>query len=710
MAPRDEPQWLTWTYIGIGFFIFLFAAVLVQLLFASWPFFLLLGIGLLGGWALFWSPRAQAEKAKAELQALYATVKRAINSAALPATDDFERDVLERVSDRVGNYPPYVGLANFLEVPAALYRGENLHAETLLPPPETTDKVILGRYKDVLNQRLLRLYEPKILASLSDPIVESIEALLSELPSTALSTREEIAACADGSLTPPAFFVPIGEMLENPGETVERMILPFYATAVRDQGLFRELREQLDRNVTDAKDVMPSDSKAPAADVVRQYLRGTPLAALFEAQVPFQIPEATRFRHQWIVGDTGAGKTTFISSLLMDDFARVARNEASVFVMDSQNELIPDIARLQIFAPGQPLYGKLVYLEPDPDFPLGLNIFDVDQRRLSQISSKDRMMMESGAMWMVEFFLSSLVKADASPHQDTFLNYLVPALLAIPDATIMTFKDLLEDGGYDRHKEHFSGLREDTQRWLANRLHSKEVAVTRNAIRARLDGFTARPIFHDMFAHPRNRFDLFAELQESKVILINTMGGLLKTATQPFGRYFIARLLQAAEERMFLARGNRLPVFAYIDEAADYIAEEQNVEELMSKARKQNVGLIFANQRPSQITSPTVRDALARAAIQCQGTANTKGPPTWTISLDRGNPVKVAVPNVRFQDMLKMTGEQHAALMADMRVRYSVIGTKHPETVASKPQREEPTQAPSSRTGDTDDGTKPGKW
>ena len=394
---------------------------------------------------------------------------------------------------------------------------------------------------------------------------------------------------------------------------------------------------------------------------------------------PLTFAETTRFRHQWVVGDTGAGKTTFISAMLAQDFKRVERGEASVFVMDSQNELIPDIARLDIFAPSGSLHGKLIYLEPDPDYPLALNIFDVNREVMGKLSNKDRAMLENGALWMVDFFLSSLVKSEASPHQDTFLNYIVPALMVIPDATIFTFKELLEPAprngpapGYEKFNKYFTRLHPDTQQWLEHRMHSTELAATRNAIRARLDGFTARGLFRDMFSHPRNKLDLLTELQSSKVILVNTMKGLLKQGTEPFGRYFIARLVQAMEERMFLARGAKLPVFAYIDEASDYIAEDENVEELLDKARKQSMGFIFANQREGQITNPTVRDALSRAAIQARGQARSPDrPPHWTVAISGQEPIDVLVPNVGFQKMPVMTDDQYAQMMREMRSRYS---------------------------------------
>jgi hypothetical protein len=433
------------------------------------------------------------------------------------------------------------------------------------------------------------------------------------------------------------------------------------------------------------------------------YIHSDQLLPTGSVTVPFDIPEDARIRHQWIVGAPGSGKTTFISAMIADDLKKVARNEASIFVMDSQNELIPDIANLELFAPGRPLHGKLIYLEPDPDYPLALNIFDTNKAFMTSLSSRDRAMLESGAIWMVEFFLSSLVKSDASPHQDTFLNYVIPALMAIPDATIFTLKELLEPAprngpspGYEKYKRHFTGLRKDTQDWLRDRMHSAELATTRNAIRTRLDGFTARGFFHDMFSHPRNKLDLFEELQTGKVILVNTIRGLLKNGTEPFGRYFIARLLQAPEERMFLKRGSRLPVYVYIDEASDYISEEENIEELISNARKQNVALIIANQMESQIKSPIVRDALSRVAIQCRGQAARRGEtPRWDISIGSEEPVEIQVPNVNFADMPKMSERAFNAMLSEMRNRFSSPAgyeAAHEEEPEETPPEEPPKQ------------------
>jgi hypothetical protein len=416
----------------------------------------------------------------------------------------------------------------------------------------------------------------------------------------------------------------------------------------------------------------------------------------------FTFGDDARFFGQWIIGEPGAGKTTFISTMIAEDLKKVARNEASIFVMDSQNELVPDIARLEMFAPGRPLHDKLIYLEPNPDFPLALNIFDIDKKRVSSLSSsEERMMYEAGVEWMVDFFLKSLVKSDESSNQETFLAFVIPAVLAIPNATIFTMQDLLEpakvkggETGYDRYKQYFGKLREPTQRWLRDRLHSEKLAQTRNAVLSRLEGFSARGFFGDMFAHPKNKLDLFAELQNSKVILINTKGALLKKNLEPFGRYFIARLLQAAEERMFTERGNRLPVYAYIDEADQYIAEEENIEELINKARKQKVGLIIANQMESHIKLPIVREALGRMAIQCRGQPPMRkgDAPTWHIQLGKQEPAKINFPDTQFSKMPRMSEAQFREMLKDMQDRYCspAHSDEFEETEAEQPHYQEP--------------------
>jgi len=82
--------------------------------------------------------------------------------------------------------------------------------------------------------------------------------------------------------------------------------------------------------------------------------------SLFTARIPWEIPQDLRFEHQWIVTPQGGGKTTFIQHQLIDDIQRVASNEASVVVMDSQGDLINLVAGLKAIPAGQTTIYKSV--------------------------------------------------------------------------------------------------------------------------------------------------------------------------------------------------------------------------------------------------------------------------------------------------------------------------------------------------------------
>ena len=411
---------------------------------------------------------------------------------------------------------------------------------------------------------------------------------------------------------------------------------------------------------------------------------------------PLPIDNALRFRHQFVVGPTGSGKTTFLSAQINADLDKVARGEASVFVMDSQNELVPNIAKLARFAPGGDLAGKLVYLEPDPDFPLALNIFDFDKTRLNTLSGKERVTLMRGAEDMIGFFIQSLVRAETTGFMASIIKPVLRATMLIPNATVFTFRDLLAKGGYAKYEAHLKDLSENDRRFIAVDMFDSGFTMSLAAMRTRMAAFTSDELFTSMFTHPRNRLDLFRILNEPRVILVNTMGGMLKGATEPFGRFFLAKLLQATEERMFLDKENRLPVFAYIDEAQDYITHDENVPELIEKARKQNVAFTFATHSPENFDA-NVRGALEKAGIQARG----QTAPVWELSLSNKAPVPVQVPNADFSRMPRMSDRSYELMLQAMRNLFSVQAAP---TSAPQPPKPEP-KAP-----ETEDTPPSGDW
>lgn len=331
---------------------------------------------------------------------------------------------------------------------------------------------------------------------------------------------------------------------------------------------------------------------------------GTPFFAVFNLPTPYPFDNEARFQHTWVISPTGTGKTTLLEHLINLDIPKVLKNEASIIVLDGENQLIP-----RIMSAVSPETDKIVLLEPDINNPLALNIFD--NQAIDYFKSVE----------LADFVLSALLGADLTAKQSGIFRYLAAAMQVIPNATIETLRDLLKPHGYERYREIIvAGLDDYTADFFETRFNHTSFNATKDEIFWRLDTIMSDPLFRAIFKHPRNKLDLSKELDASKIILVNTAPLTGKTRTL-FGRFIIAMLNQATESRV--SRGTPSSVFAYVDECQDYIADEPLIAKMLDKLRKQKVAMTFAHQRLSQITNPDVKDALANARVKFAGRMTT---------------------------------------------------------------------------------------
>jgi len=412
----------------------------------------------------------------------------------------------------------------------------------------------------------------------------------------------------------------------------------------------------------------------PYASYWETVLRGTPLSPIAASlrnelrsiQVPHQFPDELRFRGQWIVGAPGTGKTTYLSNLIYDDIEHVvASGKGSVVVLDSENELIPRIARLKLFAPGGALEGKLLYIDADPDHPIAINPLD-SRRSKHKLDAKRSQALERSVLQSIKFFIAGVADSDTSSPMDTVLSHLVSAAMTIPNATIFTLQKLLRPDGVEQLIGEMT-LSEEDSAWLRDLAKATEYKPTVAALRARLDAFTRDPQFKLMFRATHTKLDFYEELRTPKVILIDANKGLLAEGTEDFGRFFISKIVQAAEERILADEREKLAVHFYIDEASEYIKQEQNVGKLIDKARKQNVGLTIAAQREHDF-DPNVLGALHTMAIQTRLTRRTVA----SVSIAGGEPIEFIVPAMDLRAKPRMADDEWITVLADMHERYSV--------------------------------------
>lgn len=523
-----------------------------------------------------------AEEARRLFQEAYSL------SCDLPSKTDFARSVLAHAT-----LPPALHDAYFNAF-RALY-AENMML--VVPPiPADLDNLDGIRWRDRMRREIARM-SGGALANIRSACIASLDASAAGLPNIT----------GDGEITAPL------STLLKPGRFVEDLVRPL------DGERFPAFVERyLDNTyrisgIPRGKQTKPPKLAEPHhLDDPSPFLSGTPFDGILATPLSVAIPQEARTSHQWIVAGTGAGKTTALQYFIAKDLERAARGKCSIVILDSQRQLIEEIWGLKLFAPGEPLDGKLCILDAaDIEFPIALNLFDMRLDRLATLSALDRERITNSALEMYDFIIGSLLDAEMTSRQSTLFHFVTRALFAIPDATIHTFHDILKNGPakYQRYIDTLDPIERD---FFANDFYTNaQFKQTREQVNARLLAVLGDKTFLRMFSSPRSKIDLFTEINTpGKVILINAEKGLLKEdGTKIFGRFFLALINQAAAQRSTIPRDDRLPCYVYVDECQNYIKNDPKIQIILAEARQQKVAIILAHQFLGQI-DPPVRAAL----------------------------------------------------------------------------------------------------
>lgn len=462
-------------------------------------------------------------------------------------------------------------------------------------------------------------------------------AFLTTLVTPLLEQHPQLQQAKDDDTNGIGFSSNLQDLLQNTPALVEQWLQVPFAPDFDELNLMPRLRQRLEHNLLLTSGAVPGNPnsvrtpKLPtrqtnlsASEIRQAYLEGTPLLAIPDFDVDIYLPEPTRFEHMHIVAGSGHGKTQTLQHLILHDLDTVAAGNASIIVMDSQADLINTIAGLDLFAPGGALEDRLVLIDPtDIEWPVALNLFDAGLERLDHYSPLDRERLTNSILELYDFVLGSLLDAGMTQKQTVIFRYITRLLLHIPGATIHTLRELLEAGGYEKYQPYMQKLQGSAKAFFEHEFNGKEFAATKRQVLRRLYGILENQTFERMFSHPKSKLDLFSEMNAGKVILINTAKDLLKeSGTEIFGRFFIAMIAQAAQERAVLEPDKRLPTYVYIDEASDYV--DRNLSIILSTARKYNIGMVLAHQFLGQLEPKLYEAIAANTAIKFAGGVSAK--------------------------------------------------------------------------------------
>lgn len=368
---------------------------------------------------------------------------------------------------------------------------------------------------------------------------------------------------------------------------------------VEASGIFEDLRHRLNINrdrisyltYTDKKysepmrlDPKEFDPRAKPEKVVETYLKETPLTMLFDAEtrVPYAPGLTSRLEHMHIVAHSGHGKTQALARLIWNDLS--SPEPPSIVVIDphgdQEQSLASELLHLQEFEDGD----RLVIIDPRDTPAIGL--FDIPLKGLTD----DVVANTTGQL---EYFINSLLEqADLTTPMSTVLRPLTQLMMHIPDATLYTLVNAINDIKAQEFESVLKKLPPRTQQFLREEL-PKTHPETKKAVRGRIYGIAqTAPHFEKMFCAPRNLVNVPEIIASGKLLVVTpTTPPLEDGHARLFGRFFIDQVFRAVRAR---SGKNRRPVFLYVDEAWKFF--DTNIDHILVEARKFGLGLILAHQ------------------------------------------------------------------------------------------------------------------
>ncbi len=407
---------------------------------------------------------------------------------------------------------------------------------------------------------------------------------------------------------------------------VEAVIYPFYGDEVEDT--FRRCMRKyaaisalslncptMSASLRSSKLIFPRDYQGTPREVVDAYLKGTPFQGVFDAPIPFAIPKSAWREHAFILGASGSGKTQLLQSLILDWLKEPT--PPSLIIVDSQGDMLNKIERLALFDGA--LADRLIIIDPEDDEPPSLNMFDMQTPRLAGYSRNVREQVEASVIELYTYLFGAL-DSTLTAKQSTAFTYVARLMLSIPDATIHTFRALMEESGKgpSQFAPHIARLDTTAREFFERQFFTSAFTETHGS-RWR-GGSTTSSVSRPstgFFSAPRNTSTCSRPCRPARSSSSNTSKSLLKSASPLFGRYMIMQVLAAAYERVAIPEAERQPAYLIVDEAHEYF--DKTLEDILTQCRKYRVGLICANQTLDQC-SPEIRSTLiSNTSIKLMG-------------------------------------------------------------------------------------------
>ncbi len=299
------------------------------------------------------------------------------------------------------------------------------------------------------------------------------------------------------------------------------------------------------------------------------------------------IKNEDRFRHFYVIGQTGTGKSSVIQVMARQDF----HNKKGICVVDPHGSLVEDLFP---YIPRERA-DDIIYFNPaDSERPMGLNMLEGKTEEEKDLIALDAMSM------MVKMFGEEIF----GPRiQDYFRNGCLTLMADEEEGGAITdLVRLFTDDEWSKYKVA------RVKNPIVRSFWEKQMAQTGQREKqemipyfaAKFGQFTTNTLIRNIVGQVKSSFDFSDVMNGSKILLMNLSKGLIGDINSKLlGMIIVNKIQVAAMRRQREAATERKDFFLYIDEFQNYVTD--SIESILSEARKYRLGLVIAHQYLDQL-------------------------------------------------------------------------------------------------------------
>jgi hypothetical protein len=335
--------------------------------------------------------------------------------------------------------------------------------------------------------------------------------------------------------------------------------------------------------------------QAPAAEFVpSKYEPGTNWVGrnVFRGHVKnIFIKPADRVRHTYVIGQTGTGKSKFMTGMMVRDIIE-GRGCCFIDPHGSDTDWI-----LERIPPHR--VEDVVYFDPaDTGRPMGLNMLE-----FYNDNQKTFVINEMLSIFDVLYDL----KATGGPIFEQYMRNSILLLMEHVESgcTLMEVPKVLADDNYRKFKLSKAKNQEVIDFWTKQAEKAGGEASLQNMvpyITSKLTSFVSNDIMRPIIAQQQSTVDFRDAMDNQKIVLVKLSKGKIgELNASLLGMVIIGKILAAALSRVDIEREeDRKPFYLYIDEFQNFLTD--GVNQILAEARKYQLSLTIGHQFIGQLT------------------------------------------------------------------------------------------------------------